>query len=128
MNYRNPKVVITVRVLLGLFLIFSGISGLMAGTDMTGVPAPMVPYTKAFYEAGIFHMIKITEIVTGLMFVTGFLPALAAVMFAPLCVGIIVFNSSVAPEFLPAGVIVTVMNIYLGYAYFDKYRPMFARK
>ena len=58
MNYRNRKVVITVRTLLGLFLIMSGVSGLMVGDDLTKIPAPMVPYMRTLLDTGLFYMIK----------------------------------------------------------------------
>jgi uncharacterized membrane protein YphA (DoxX/SURF4 family) len=128
MNYRNPKLVITLRTILGLFFIMSGVGGLTSGHAMTGVPAPMVPYSQSLWEMGIFQMIKVTEIVAGLMFVTGFLPALAAIFVAPVCVGIIVFDLHIDASYLSAGIFVTVLNAYMGYAYWDKYKALFERK
>lgn len=127
MNLRNRKAVIAVRVLLGLFILFSGVSGLMAGSSMEGIPQPMVEVMRVFWTTGIFHMIKITEIVAGLMLVSGFLPALAAIFLAPICIGVIIFNARMSPAFLPTGIIVTILNAYLGYAYWDKYKKLFER-
>ena len=129
LNFRNKWAVIVVRTLLGLMFLFSGLSGLWAGTHgMEGIPAPMLPATQALWDMGIFQMIKVTEIVAGLMFITGFLPALAAIFVAPLCVGILVFDSQVAPDYFASGIIVTLANIFLGYAYWDKYKTIFSRK
>ena len=130
MNYRNRKVVITVRTLLGLFLIMSGVSGLMVGDDLTKIPAPMVPYMRTLLDTGLFYMIKITELVAGAMLVIGFLPALATLFVAPLCVGILVFHVFVSPAIgdMWCGLLLTVLTIYLGYAYWDKYKTLFSRK
>lgn len=129
MNFRNRKLVTSIRVIFGLFLLFSGISGISAGLHgMQGVPEAMIPASQALWNMGLFQMIKITEIVVGLMFISGFLPALAAIIEAPIAVGIIVFNARMAPAFVPTGIIVALLTAYLGYAYWDKYQALFRRK
>lgn len=128
MNFRNRKLLITLRTILGLFLIFSGVSGfLAAGQSMEGVPPAMVAMTQSLWAMGIFQMIKVTEIVVGLMFVAGFLPALANLALAPICIGILVFNARISPGNLPFGIIVTLFSVYFGYAYWDKYKQLFQR-
>lgn len=129
LNFRNKWLVIVIRTLLGLMFVFSGISGIMAGMNgMEGIPAEMVPASQALWDMGIFQMIKVTEIVAGLMLIAGFLPALAAIFLAPICVGVIVFDSQVGPQYLPSGIIVSLANMFLGYAYWDKFKSLFARK
>jgi uncharacterized membrane protein YphA (DoxX/SURF4 family) len=76
---------------------------------------------------GIFQMIKTTEIIAGLMLVTGFLPALAAIFVAPICIGIIVFSLNVAPAYVGSGIFVAILTAYMGYAYWDKYKSIFVR-
>lgn len=116
-----------VRVLLGALFVFSGLGGLLGGPDAASIPEAMRPALHVLWETGIFQMIKVTEIVAGLMLVVGFLPALALLFLSPICVGILVFNSRVAPEGLPLGIIVTLVTAYLGYAYFDTYKAIFVR-
>ncbi len=128
MNFRNRKLVVSIRILLGLFIFFSGVSGLMAGPEMKNIPAPMVPTMAQLWDMGIFQLIKTTEIVVGIMLILGFLPALALLFFAPICVGVIVYNGTVAPLYVVTGVIVGILTAYLGYAYWDKYRAIFADK
>lgn len=127
MNFRNKYLVITIRTLLGLLFIFSGGAGLLAGNSTQGVPESMVPTIEIFWASGILQMIKVTELIAGLMFLFGFLPALAAIFVAPLGVGIIVFNARLAPSYVPAGILVCLFNAYLGYAYWDKYKKLFQR-
>ncbi len=128
MNFRNRYLLITIRTLFGLLLIFSGVAGfLAAGKSMEGVPAPMVEATTVLWNTGIFQMIKVTEIAAGLMLLTGFLPALAAIFVAPIAVGIVVVNSMIAPDMIVSGIIVCLLNAYLGYAYWDKYKALFKR-
>jgi len=127
MNFRNRYLVTTLRVLLGLVMLFSGISGLIAGNSMQGVPEQLVPTMQVFWNSGIFHMIKVTETIAGLMLVIGFLPWLATLFLAPNVVGIVIFNARMFPAALPIGIAVFALTAYLGYAYWDKYRALFTR-
>ncbi len=127
MNFRNRKLVITIRSVLGLAFIGSGVSGLMAGYAMHGVPTEMIGVSQSLWSMGIFQMIKVTEIVSGLMLLTGFLPALATIFVSPICVGIIVFDLHVAPGYIASGIVVSLLTSYLGYAYWDKYKTLFER-
>ena len=126
-NFRNRKLVITIRTILGLMFLLSGVSGFIAGRTMQGVPPEMVPYLQALWGMGIVQMIKTTEIVSGLMLAVGILPALAVLFVAPLCIGIIVFNSVVAPMYVISGIVVSALTAFLGYAYWDKYRVLFEK-
>jgi len=103
------------------------VAGFLAGKSMQGVPPDMIPTMQTLWNTGIFQMIKTTEIVAGLMFVTGFLPALAAIFVAPIAVGIIIVTSRIAPGNVIAGVNVCLLNAYIGYAYWDKYKALFKR-
>ncbi len=127
MNFKHKYAVITIRVLLGLLMIFSGVTGLISGPNPQGIPENMIETTKVLWNTGIFQMIKVTEAVAGLMLVIRFLPALAAIFLAPISVGIIVFNSMLAPSFVFIGIIIGLLNAYLGYAYWDKYKQLFEK-
>ena len=129
MNFRTKYLVATVRILLCLIFLGSGISGLMAGYAMNGVPIAMVGVSQELWHMGIFQMIKTTEIVAGLMLVTGFLAPLGLLFVAPICVGIIVFSLNVAPMYVATGIVVSVLTAFLGWAYFPtKYAQIFKRK
>jgi putative oxidoreductase len=124
----NRKIVLVVRVLFGLMMLFSGLSGFMASTqEMQGVPQEMITATKNLQAVGLFQMIKITEIVAGIMLVIGFLPALALLFIAPVAVGIVVFNAFIAPMYVVSGLLVCAFTAFLGYAYWDKYRLIFVK-
>jgi len=127
MNFRNRYLVITIRTLLGLIMLASGVSGLLMGNSTEGVPPQMVGFTQVFWASGIFQMVKVTEIVAGFMLLLGIFPALATLFLAPDVVGIVIVNARLIPSFLWLGAIVFLMTAYLGYAYWDKYKQLFAR-
>ena len=84
MNFRNRYLVIAIRILLGLIMLASGISGLLMGNSTQGVPPTMVAFTQVFWASGIFQMVKVTEIVAGFMLLFGIFPALATLFLAPM--------------------------------------------
>jgi uncharacterized membrane protein YphA (DoxX/SURF4 family) len=127
MNLRNRYLIIAVRILLGLIMLASGISGMMMGNSARGVPPQMVAFTQVFWASGIFQMVKVTEIVAGFMLIFGIFPALATLFLAPDVIGIVIVNSRLMPSFLWIGVVVFVLTAYLGYAYWDKYKLIFSR-
>ncbi len=127
MNLRHRYLVITIRTLLGLVMLFSGIAGLIGGRSTKGIPPELVPTMQVLWDTGIFHMIKVTEAVAGLMLVLGFLPALATLFLAPDVVGIVIFDARMFPPSLPLGIAVFALTAYLGYAYWPKYQALFVR-
>ena len=127
MNLRHRYLVIAVRILLGLVMLASGISGLLMGNSAKGVPPQMVAFTQVFWASGIFQMVKVTEVVAGFMLLFGIFPALATLFLAPDVVGIVIVNARLMPSFLWIGAVVFVLTAYLGYAYWDKYKLIFSR-
>ena len=125
---KNKYVVHTLRTLFALFFLFSGIGGLFGGGDMQGVPAPMIDALVALQTNGLFYMIKITEVIAGLMLLFNIFPALAVIFLAPIAVGVVVFNAMIAPVYVVTGLIVCLIEIYFGYVYWDQYKPLFMRK
>ena len=124
---RNRYLVVAIRILLGLVMLASGISGLLMGNSAKGVPPQMVAFTQVFWASGIFQMVKVTEIDAGFMLLFGIFPALATLFLAPDVVGIVVVNARLMPSFLWIGAVVFVLTAYLGYAYWDKYKLIFSR-
>ena len=45
MNFRNRYLVVTIRILLGLIMLASGVSGLLMGNSTQGVPEQMVGFS-----------------------------------------------------------------------------------
>lgn len=128
MNLKNKYLFNTIRILFGLFMIFSGVSGLMMGPNAEGIPEPMIVTSQVLWSTGIFQFIKVTEIISGIMLVINFLPALAAIFLAPIALGVIIFNAMTAPEFIISGIIFAIIEAYLGYVYWDKYKALFKMK
>jgi uncharacterized membrane protein YphA (DoxX/SURF4 family) len=72
------------------------------------------------------------EIIGGLLLLINFRPAFGALILAPICISILIWHSFLeSPSTLLInifpGVIVSILDIYLGYAYWDKYKRIFEK-
>jgi putative oxidoreductase len=121
--------VIIVRVLMGLLFLFASISvllNLIPQPDLTG-------NTKIFMDGVnaskyLMPLIKITELVCGIAFVTGFFVPLATVVIAPITINILLFHIFVDQAGLPVAVFLVFANLFLAYANWEKFEPMLAAK
>jgi uncharacterized membrane protein YphA (DoxX/SURF4 family) len=122
--------VIIVRVLMGLLFLFASISVLFKL-----IPQPELTGNTKIFMDGInasgylMTLIKITELICGIAFVSGYFVALATVVIAPVIVNIFLFHAFVAPEQgLPVAIFLVLANIFLAYANWDKFKPILEAK
>lgn len=121
--------VIIVRVLFGLLYAFSAIVVLF---DLVKAPPP-TGAVKTFMEGVaatnyLLPFIKITELVCGLLLLSGRFVPLATVMIFPVTLNIFLFHIFVAPEGIITGVVVLAMNLFLAYACRKNYAGLLAPK
>ncbi len=130
MNLKHKYIFTTLRILLGLYLIFAGVAGflgakmIVSGTPMEGITEKDIEATTIYWETGIIQLAKLVELIVGLMFLFNFRIALATVMLAPLSIGIVVYLAMLAPANLIHGIILLLVNIYFTHISWDKYLPI----
>ncbi|MFN8391327.1 MAG: DoxX family membrane protein [Bdellovibrionota bacterium] len=120
---------IIVRTLMGLLFIFASVTylfNLMPQPELTGA-------TKVFMDGMLatgymMTLIKITELVCGLAFVSGFYVPLASIVIAPVIVNIFLFHLFVDRSGLPVAIFLVFANAFLAYTNWDRYRPVLAAK
>jgi uncharacterized membrane protein YphA (DoxX/SURF4 family) len=127
MDFRNKYLLLTLRTLFGLMLLLMGGMGLFMAPPTEGLSEASAAALQGLDSLGIGKFIAVVEIIAGLLIITGFLPALGAVLVAPITVGIIVFHAVREPATIVAGIVFALFNIYLAYAYWDKFKPLFQR-
>ena len=112
------KAVLVSRILLGLAFVIFGINGLMFVTMGNGfIPAPppseaMMPVMTGFMATKyLMPLVKILEIVAGLLLLCGCYTNLALVILAPIMVNIIGIHLFVDMSGLPVAIIFTILYL-----------------
>ena len=127
MDFRNKYLVITIRSLFGLALIALGAMGLFLQMPTDGLTPAMAAALQGMNDLGITKLIAVIELVSGLFIITGFLPAFGVLLFTPITVGILAVHIVKEPSTILPGVIIALLNAYLGYAYWEKYKAIFTQ-
>jgi hypothetical protein len=114
-----------------VFTVF-GLNGLIAALTGSGfIPMPELPVRAAAFmgamaATGYFlPVLKIVEIVGGVMLVTRRFVPLALVLLAPVVVQIVLFHLFLEPSGLPLGIVLMAAEAYLGVVvYKNAFRPV----
>lgn len=120
---------IVVRTLMGLLLVFSSVAyflmvmGIFPMPDMP--PGSMKTFNEGLAASGYFFtLLKITELVCGLLLLTGRFVPLAMVIISPVIINIVLTHAFLAPEGLGPGLFLAIGNIFLAYYYWDAFKPL----
>ncbi|WP_409478708.1 DoxX family membrane protein [Pseudobdellovibrio sp. HCB154] len=129
----KAKLPLIARILLGLVMFLSGVAGLFNLIP----PPPDLPADLVTFMTGLmaskyfFPFLKMTEIVCGLMLLTGFFVPLALVVLAPVVLNIFLVHAFLQPSGLPLAVIIGLLMVYLSFfaePYASKIKPLFHKK
>jgi len=116
MTTQKSKVQIAARLLLGSVFFVFGLNGFLHF-----IPQPPPSGLAAVFLGGLgasgymFPLIKGTEVVTGLLLLSGRYVPLALTILAPVVVNILAFHLFLAPSGLALPLIVAALGIYLAY-------------
>ncbi len=121
--------VIIVRVLMGLLFLFASIVVLFKLVPQPEQTGNVKIFMDGVNASGyLMPLIKITELLCGIAFVAGRFVPLATVVIAPIVVNIFFFHAFVDSSGLPIAVFLALANIFLAYAYRDKFKPLLEAK
>jgi putative oxidoreductase len=123
---------IIVRILLGALYTFSAIMvlfHLMKEPEMTGNAKT---FMDGIMATGYFMtLLKITELLCGIALILGLFAPLATVIIFPVSLNILLYHVCIGPEGasgIPVAIFVVAANLFLAYAYREKYKPMLSMK
>jgi uncharacterized membrane protein YphA (DoxX/SURF4 family) len=121
--------VILVRTLMGLLFLFGSIAvlfKLMPQPELTGNVKIFMDGINA--SGYLMNLIKITELLCGIAFVTGYFVPLASVVIAPVIVNIFLFHVFVDTSGLLVSILLVLANSFLAYSNWEKYKPILAAR
>jgi len=123
------KTELIARWLLGLIFIVFGLNGFLHFIPM---PEP-TPEAGAFFTAllktGYFlPVLKLTEILGGLLLVLGLFIPLALTLLAPIITQIFLFHVFLDPGGVGIAIVIIITEIYLAYVYRESFRSLFVKR
>ncbi|MBU2526627.1 MAG: DoxX family membrane protein [Bacteroidetes bacterium] len=123
----NAKLLMVVRILLGLVLIIFGANKFANFMPAGEMPEAAGNFFGAMVATGfMIPLIAIVEIVVGALLVLNKWVPFALTALVPLSVGFVLFHLALAPAgILPAAVVV-ILHILLLFSYKDKLKPLFS--
>lgn len=106
------------RILLGLILIIFPLNALFVKAFKPAMPEQAQALMTAFAQSGyLLTFIQGTELLIGLLLVTGYFTPLAILLLLPISVNILLFHLFLAPPVAGPGLLIFLMNIFLLYAH-----------
>lgn len=97
------------------------------------LPQPPPPDIAMKFLGGLmanpvfFPFMKTIELIGGILLVANIAVPLSLVLLAPITVNIVLFHGMLAPQGLPVALLMLVIHLFLGFAYFDSFRPLFKK-
>ena len=120
---------IIVRTLMGLLFLFASIVvlfNLVPKPDLTGA---VKTFNEGLEAAPYFMtLLKVTELLCGLAFVTGRFVPLATVVIAPVIINIFLFHLFLDHTGLPVAIFLVAAEIFVAYYYRKAYMPLLSAK
>jgi uncharacterized membrane protein YphA (DoxX/SURF4 family) len=116
---------VVVRTLQGLVFVFASIVVLLNLVPKPELTGAVKEFNEGIEATGYFiTVLKVTELLCGIAFVSGYFVPLATVVIAPIIVNIFLFHAFVDPTGLPVAIFLVLANIFVAYYYRKAYVPL----
>ena len=121
---------IIVRTLVGLLFIMASVVVLFGFVAPPPMPdGPLKSFNEGLAASGYFMtLLKVTELVCGILLVLGRFVPLALVILAPIVVNILMVHIFLDRTGLPVAIFLTAAFIFLGYYYRSAFAPLLTPK
>ena len=112
---------------MGLLFIFASVVVLFNLIEPPEIPpGPVKAFNDGIAATGYFmKVLKVTELICGIAFVTGRFVPLAAVVIAPVIINIFLFHAFLDHTGLPVAIFLVLADLFLAYAYRRSYAQLF---
>lgn len=111
-----------VRILLGLILVIFPVNALFIKAFKPKMPVKAQYVMNSFSETGyLLNFIQGTELIIGILLLTGYFTPLALLILMPISINILLFHIFLAPPVIGPGLFIFLMNAFLIYMYRSEY-------
>jgi uncharacterized membrane protein YphA (DoxX/SURF4 family) len=117
------------RILLGLLFTITGLNGFLDFIPKPKEPMPEAAAALAGALMGTQYMLRLiagTQLLSGVLLVTGLFVPLALALLAPVVVNIVAFHFFLAPTGITIAVVVLLLELFLAWSYRGAFAPMLA--
>lgn len=126
------KLPMIARLVLGLIYFVFGLNGLVPFLPMTPPPMPeaAMEFMKGMMAAPYFMvLLKLTEVICGLMLLSGFAAPLALIILAPITLQILLFHGVMTPgaENIVMPAVMLVAHLLAATGFWKLYKPLFSK-
>jgi putative oxidoreductase len=120
---------IIVRTLMGLLFIFGSVVYFLNLFEPPPMEGPIKTFNEGLGASGyFFNLLKLTELVCGILLVTGFFVPLALVILAPVIINILMVHIFLDRSGLPVAGFLVLAAVFLAYYYRRAFAPLLTPK
>ncbi len=124
---KSSLTVIILRSLLGLVFLIFGLNFFLHFIPNPAEPPAAADFLGALFRTGYFlPLLGATQVVGGVLLLTGMMVPFALVLLAPVIVHILMFHLFLAPAGLPVAVVVVALEVILAWMHRDAFAPLFS--
>ena len=117
---------VIVRTLIGLLFIVSSLIYFLNLVEPPELTGAMKTFNEGLAASGYFFtLLKVTELVCGILLVIGRFVPLALVILAPIVVNIFMVHVFLERSGLPIAIVLVLAFIFLGWYYRENFRGLF---
>ncbi len=125
MTWNNKTLVLIGRIVLGLILVVFGLNGFFNFIAMGPMPAAAGAFFGALAATGyLIPVLKVLEIVIGLMFLFNKYTPLATVMLVPLSLNFVLFHVALAQAGGAIAYVNAILKIYFIFVYKKSFKGL----
>ena len=122
-------VMIIVRTLMGLLFLFGAVAYFFNLVTPPPLEGAMKTFNEGLAASGYFFtLLKVTELVCGLLLITGRFVPLALVILSPIIVNIFFVHALLDRTGLPVAIFLVLANFFIAYFYRDAFKPLLTPK
>ena len=117
--------VVIARILLGLLFHFTGSNNLFHFIPQQPIPGDAGTLADVLFRHGWFTFHGLLEVVAGALLVVGRYVPIGLVILGPILVNILVFHITLGPSGIGPGLVCTLLEVFLIYAYWPAFEGIF---
>ncbi len=120
---------IVVRLLMGLLFLLSSLVVLFKLAPQPELKGGAKLFMEGLMASVYFiPLLKITELLCAIAFISGRFVALATVVIFPVVLNIVLYHAFLDPKGLPVAIVILLANLFLAFAYRKNYATLLAAK